>query len=85
MTPARSASVRMFESLRALMAEDNLSTSDPKNVALEFAQPGTNSNATRRVTGALASPCRTDWTVVRPVGDTRADASRMLGAAGLPN
>ena len=39
MTPASSASVRMFESVRALTAEDNLSTSDPKNVALEFVQP----------------------------------------------
>jgi len=29
MTPASSASVRMFESVRALTAEDNLSTGDP--------------------------------------------------------
>jgi hypothetical protein len=29
----------MFESVRALTAEDNLSTSDAKNVALEFVQP----------------------------------------------
>jgi hypothetical protein len=39
MTPASSASVRMFESVRALTAEENLSTGDPKNVALEFVQP----------------------------------------------
>jgi hypothetical protein len=39
MTPASSASVRMFESVRALRAEGNLSSSDPKNVALEFVQP----------------------------------------------
>jgi hypothetical protein len=29
----------MFESVRALTAEDNLSTGDPKNVALECVQP----------------------------------------------
>jgi hypothetical protein len=29
----------MFESVRTLTAEDDLSSGDPKNVALEFVQP----------------------------------------------
>ena len=80
MTPAHSASVRMFESVRALTAEDNLSTATRRTWRSSLCSPAHGAAAVIFDFAAPGTPIR--WprlgTILRTVN---VDAAREVGVA----